>query len=271
MTPLAQQIIRDSIGKGFDGRRDCAGVRNMMDDVHCFEVTAAISISDAIASKIDYRNNILAFLPADKTWIEFTGTAAGEFARMGFLLVRDGDAADVYWVKGWRDGFWKSVGRFIIPLYSDARPTKSGIALGPIIPDDGANDLGDSAGPQFSLLSILAIINSPRVIGRRQHMPHRGLERQLLKAGRISGRFPLHAWTEIKLEINARQDASIENSSEAHLTGQRALHFCRAHLRFRLGRVEIVNGHWRGDGSLGIRRSRYQLTPPRNQAESLRA
>ena len=68
--------------------------------------------------------------------------------------------------------------------------------------------------------------------------------------------------TEIKLEITEPVDASHDPSMEAHYTGDRALHFCRAHLRIRLGKLEIVRSHWRGDASLGIKQSRYRLAMP---------
>jgi hypothetical protein len=41
----------------------------------------------------------------------------------------------------------------------------------------------------------------------------------------------------------------------------RALHFVRAHLRLRLGRVELVRPHWRGDAQLGIKRPAYLVAP----------
>src|SRR5262245_13627020 len=48
----------------------------------------------------------------------------------------------------------------------------------------------------YAQLAII-LINSPRIIGRKQHMPHAGLERQLTR-GLAGGKFPLHPWTEIK-------------------------------------------------------------------------
>ncbi|GLK86659.1 hypothetical protein GCM10017653_47290 [Ancylobacter defluvii] len=119
------------------------------------------------------------------------------------------------------------------------------------------------------LTAFLAFINTPRIIGRRQHMPHRSLERKLVAQRAVVGKFPLHAWTEIKLHVTPPEDLSDELSHEAHLTGERALHFCRAHLRIRLGKLEVVRGHWRGDAALGIRRSRYVLQGPERSGARL--
>jgi hypothetical protein len=115
-------------------------------------------------------------------------------------------------------------------------------------------------GPDNLLLAFLLFINTPRVVGRRQHTPHRGLQKRLLKERGPIGRFPLNGWTEILLHVTPPHDAFGDDCAEAHLTGQRALHFCRAHLRVRLGRLEFVRSHWRGDASLGVKQSRYRVT-----------
>jgi hypothetical protein len=112
------------------------------------------------------------------------------------------------------------------------------------------------------LLIFLALINTPRIIGRRQHMPHKSLEAKLSRLGFAAGKYPLHAWNEIRLEVGIPRDLSDEASTEAHLTGRKALHFCRSHIRIRLGRIEIVRAHWRGDAAVGIKRSRYKLELP---------
>jgi hypothetical protein len=49
---------------------------------------------------------------------------------------------------------------------------------------------------------------------------------------------------------------------EERLTGERALHFVRAHLGIRWGQLVLIKHCWRGDGSLGIKRSRYSVVPP---------
>jgi hypothetical protein len=73
------------------------------------------------------------------------------------------------------------------------------------------------------------------------------------------GTFPLRAWTEIVLEVTPPSEAGALDPGEAHLTGRRALHFCRQHLRIRGGRLELVKAHWRGDAAIGIKQSRYRV------------
>jgi len=113
--------------------------------------------------------------------------------------------------------------------------------------------------------TVLVLINSPRIIGRRQYMPNVGLERELTR-GFGRGKFPLHAWTEIKLEVAKPPEIDDGEPHEAHLTGRRALHFCRKHIRIRNGQLEYVSAHWRGDPALGIKRARYSVKPGRVSA-----
>jgi hypothetical protein len=108
--------------------------------------------------------------------------------------------------------------------------------------------------------ATLALINSPRVIGQRGHYPHGRTERDLLKKLKLVGKFPLRAWTEIMLEVTPfPRDARREGSKEMHLTGEKCLHYCRTYLRVRLGQLEYIEGHWRGNPALGMKQSRYRL------------
>jgi hypothetical protein len=198
-----------------------------MDDIHCFEVSeihrAAYQLSSNPSAFAG--SPAVSFLPAPKTWIEHG--IGGE--RCGWLLEHI-DAKHV---------------RASIALDQDHSDDRYfGTFGGVMIIDLEARytDRPEDWTPERLVPAYLLFINSPRVIGRRQHMPHRGLERKLIARRHLVGKFPLHAWTEIKLEVDLRgaRDASGEPSHEAHLTGHRALHFCRSHLRIRLGRLEIV-------------------------------
>jgi hypothetical protein len=51
----------------------------------------------------------------------------------------------------------------------------------------------------------------------------------------------------------------VEPASEGHLTGEKCLHFVRTFLRVRMGQLEYVDAHWRGNPALGMKRSRYRL------------
>jgi hypothetical protein len=112
----------------------------------------------------------------------------------------------------------------------------------------------------FHAYAHLALINTPRVIGQTLHYPYQRIEREKLKKHKLIGKFPLRAWTEIVLRVTTRpEDRSTDEPLEAHLTGDKCLHYCRTYLRIRNGMLEYVEGHWRGNPALGMKRSRYRV------------
>ena len=267
MTPLAQKIVRDMLLPRRKRQFDDAGkVLDLMSDVHCFEVSEVLECARDLmpfsdSSQATIRNFESAvrdttFLSAPRTWIEYQLPIGG---RIGFLLVESGlGRADLRTAVDVKAGF-KSFPTSISFDLSQG----DGSQLRARLPVEIA---GDEKLKNYSIVqlqeiaALLALINTPRIIGRRQHMPHAGLERELLRQREAIGKFPLNAYTEIKLHVmRPPEDLSDDPVTEAHLTGAKALHFCRAHMRWRLGRVEIVRGHWRGDPSLGTKRSRYTV------------
>lgn len=247
MTPLAQKIVRQLTlpirKREVDDNED---VMHRMDDVHCFDVSEVVELMTELTHRIAYEGVSIgpaAFLPAPKTWIEYDS----EWGRLGWLLIENDDRteASVYLVVESYGRYW-SIKNESIPLGSTS-PFLSAAEN-----EDDLCDFDDHG----TIYAALALINSPRIVGRRQHMPHRGLERRLRNSSMSPGRFPLHAWTEILLEVRTTLS---DETHEAHLTGKRCLHFCRAHMRVRNGRVEFVSSHWRGDAALGIKRTRYRL------------
>jgi len=193
------------------------------------------------------------FLAAPVTWIEWAHPWDLK-SRVGFLLDRSYDSELITAVTataneaseafsfGRKDAF----GEVIIHGPADEHATNDelagvGLWIGMLIP-------------------LLAMINSPKIIGRQQHTPHVGLQRALARSRGLVGRFELQPWTEIKLHVTP-PDVTEHEAKEVRLTGAKALHFCRSFLRVRLGRLELVSAHWRGDKTLGIKRSRYVVQP----------
>lgn len=257
MTPLALEIARQMfLPQQKRWIEDRCNILSKMGDIHCFEVSDAIELcAEAMLNivRMGGMDETLAFLPATKTWIEWKSPHGHRFGVLfdgstsycdpvSYFAVKTNYRrliafAEVYKCSLKQNEEQENISHDELHRYLDKLEWGStGIAIG-----------------------ALPLINTPRIIGRRQHMPHRGLERKLLRQRVPIGQFPLHAWTEILLRVSPPKDASGDPSNEAHLTGQKALHFCRAHLRVRCGKLELVRGHWRGDASLGIKRSRYRL------------
>jgi hypothetical protein len=269
MTPLAHYLAKQLVAPRtkrehiWVEEKNRATLREALTDVHCFETTEAIdlfnelvdSLKEQPIEKTDEIYGAYSFLPAPKTWIEWRHASGNRVATLieegknwhsvtlfcellasplGLISAKSGD---------YYDGIPnRNIERFLPTFISDLGGDRSAIAL------------------LATAHTMLLLINSPKIIGRRQHMPHAGLERELTKHF-SAGKFPLHAWTEIKLEVAKPTEIDDGEPHEAHLTGRRALHFVRKHIRIRLGRLEYVNAHWRGDPAIGIKQSRYRVTP----------
>jgi hypothetical protein len=277
VTPLAKLITEQNFRRAKqreDG--DLCGLYRRLDDVHCFDVTDAIDVLEDLARRI-YDGAVstgeLSFLPAPKTWIEWRSPVEDCLVeRKGYLLCAS--SIDETRVRCFEAQGQSSAGYnawdadFVLRLHCSDNLAGSTWGMSDAGQDaiDGQSDfterniLRELVDYQAARVhAALALINSPRVIGRRQHMPNAGLERRMLEKRAIVGRFPLHAWTEIVLPISPPDDRIRDAPVEAHLTGRRCLHFVRRHFRIINGVGVLVREHWRGDAALGIKRSRYRL------------
>jgi hypothetical protein len=236
MTPLAHAIAKELTRT--EGKRtfaDRVGLLEQMHDIHCFDVSSVAEYMDLVCQPFatigEMAKDDRCFLPAPKTWVELKRPDG----RVGILLCETCLGEEIFAVE--------SASHFGSCLVADPLESDEVVGLRAKI-----------------MVSALLVINSPRNFGRRTHLPHRGLERDLLRRYRGVGKFPLRAWTDIFLKVGGEvEDESGNQTAEGHLTGRRCLHFVRAFKRFRLGRQELVKSCWRGDPALGTKRSRYIL------------
>jgi len=269
MSPLAQMIVNQDLALGVGQKVSTPELQTS--DCHCFETSEVMDLIGDLVGNYNWRgrDDPHIFLPSPYTWIE-NKTKNG---RNGALLYRN-----PYGPVPLKGGMGKMPDPIVARLFAFNADDTAVLFCQNIMfigmSDTGAFTVGQHGehdGTRFDdmelrvrgrlLAATLAVINTPRIIGRRQHMPHAGLQKRIAAAKRMVGRFPLRSWTEIKLEVTAPSIDGTEH--EARLSGGKALHFCRAHLRIRLGKLERVSAHWRGDPSLGIKRSRYVMVPPR--------
>jgi hypothetical protein len=257
MTPLAAYLAKQLVARPkhregvWRDPKTIGDLRFALEDIHCFDITQCDELifdfmqlykrPDASAALFDK----LGFLPAPKTWLEWKDSNNNRVA----MLIRQ--VPDI-------DGMDRAD--------TTAYCAEGLIRCGSISPSNGKIyvERKYSGDPSIRKLVsfavfVLPLINSPHIIGRRQFMPNVGLERRLTRGFGV-GKFPLHAWTEIKLEVSKPFEIDDGEPHEAHLTGRRALHFCRKHIRIRRGQLEYVSAHWRGDPALGIKRSRYTVS-----------
>jgi hypothetical protein len=269
MTPLAASIAKQLTlpagSKDHNARLDIRWNANLLKafkgEVHYFECSQAVPLAAELARSVagigseQKKEDVFkgrVFLPAPKTWIEAKDKDGTRFA----VLLEDT-------FDGWAKVYYFSpfnhftMGRLSTDSSDFERFSFKIVVL------EGQSDTKAHIKFVDNMMSfshfMLMVINTPKIIGRRQVMPNRALERRLTR-NFAKGTFPLLAWTEIELKVAKPVEIDDGEPHEAHLTGRRALHFCRAHLRVRNGALEYVSSHWRGDPSIGIKQSRYRLT-----------
>ena len=272
MTPLAQFLVRQALKTVPHGELSeiMAGEQGLL-NCRCFEVSQVGDLIDdlMISDRFDpTTEKITSFLPAPVTWIE----RKFDWGRQGCLL------HSVNQVPGISQLF-KDVGGVegiaMTQWFLQDGEVSSWPPLGLIFCDDGpivvpvtkdsfwknADDEEVSEHSKFcrSTLAALAIINTPRVIGRHEHPPHAGLQRDINRLTGTASKPGMSGWTEIRLHVTPPTETG---EHTAPLTGQRARHYCRSFLRIRLGKLELVRPHWRGNADMGIRWGRYTVMNP---------
>jgi hypothetical protein len=270
---------------------DCAAVTPLIGNL-------AVSMAQAF-EEYDRVDQHLAFLPAPMTWVECEmpsveglvsdedrAAHVNEFLPYGLTEFQPHHYYRAAWILIGRDST-HTAERYHLQydtLHRVPGPRKWRLQKLPVLPlvhsglkpqrsrehfrgdDARVFDQPVAATEDFWNYATLALINTPRVIGQKQHNPNERIERDKLKKMKLVGKFPLRAWTEIVLRVTTNpEDRSNELSQETHLTGERCLHYCRTYLRVRKGMLEYVEGHWRGNPALGMKRSRYRLEKEQTQ------
>lgn len=276
MTPLAQKMVKQLTLPVAKRSFTDLGIQRakQLEGAICFETSAVEEVAiDIVVDLHKKETNAVGcmFLPAPKTWIEFTTKSAiksdcGSDVRIGVLIEAEHGAgyATCRWTISTKDriSFNPAIGRLPLNM-NNISDMKNVVFCSRFLTYDDAEAQLIETKLSYILYGFLALINTPQIIGRRTHQPHKGLKRDLLAQQKSIGKFPLQAWTEIILEVTPPTDEHGEPWKEGHLTGRKALHFVRSHCRVVNGKTTIVVAHWRGDGALGIKRSRYKVKPSR--------
>lgn len=291
MTPLAYRTVKDLLlPKKSRWLNDRANVVHRMDGIHCFDLFDAATLVDEVwlLAKEEKNRDILSqatFLPAPRTWLEGN---LDEWGRAAIHLEQVGNVAKATLVHSPHDpdnssstrnyisypvGEMSLMGDYAIRVTEESwGVVTDGLAM------EDAKASGFDSRDEFLdawhklchwnlswATAALTIINSPKIVRRETHQPHKGLSRKIATHFGKSKPFQIRPWTEIKLEVTIPVETAEEGEMASEsLTGKKALHFCRSHLRVRLGKLETVRSHWRGNASLGIVQSRYRVSPASN-------
>ncbi|WP_153003941.1 hypothetical protein, partial [Aureimonas ureilytica] len=153
---------------------DQAGLLSKMSDIHCFEITEVLALTREMAAQMPAYGlgETSQFLPAPRTWVEYR--EGGK--RYGMLLE---DAENASFRATMAEG-WGSVGPLLAFDRGWFHPRLYRASSFPGLLA-AARSLAQMECSVEFIFAALALINAPRIVGRRQHMPHRGLEAKLVR------------------------------------------------------------------------------------------
>jgi hypothetical protein len=262
MTPLARFFIQELMkpkrqrGRWFASKPELIEMAEYIGRAQFFEITEVRDILYVVADKMaeglkanGEADRTLAFLPAPITWIEqtFDQPEIKKRASMAILLIDQGDNTARVHVAV------RTVDNKTDEVLMGSRNGETPMIQ--ILPLRGSELPASDREKFFSTIyATLSIINSPAVFEREVHEPHRGIARR----AKTEGLGEIAPWHQIKLSISREAATS---TGHGEVTGQRCLHWVRAHPRFRLGRWEVVKFHQRGNIEHGISLGVHKVTP----------
>jgi hypothetical protein len=269
MPPLAQFLKRQSMARPKDRIGIWSDPRNIetlqadLTDIHCFEVTAVQPLCRQLADTLHSCDeekaaaflDRYAFLPAPKTWIE-DQHADGRHAVLFETLPSSWVRVTVFIAT-----HGATVGEMAFaPFRYSALEERTASSHCRYVRLSSISGGGEHRRRLLGEIHYdLLLINSPKVVSRQRHEPHKGLAREVRQHKNFGRPFALLPWHEIKLQITKPRSIDDGEAHQDQITGQRALHFVRRFMRIRLGRLEYVSSHWRGDPALGIHQSDYRV------------
>ena len=277
MTPFARMILRDYADKnvgivtppketGLD-KDHVEKLINGIVNAKCFDCSDVMDLTAQLLDKLCVQIEIdgekklgispteTSFLPCERTWVEFNGSEGQHWGCLLDCPEGIGTAFCTFITKPHQQDC-SIIGAVFLHLNngSDMLPVK-GIPV-PFYKQKECKDCLESIA--MMLYPFLAIINSPAVIGRQEFPAHKGFEKSLRHSNVIPPGAHLRPWTKITLDVTPPSGEHGEHGG-ARLTGAKALHYCRTHIRIKNGKLERVRGHWRGDAALGVVRADYKV------------
>jgi hypothetical protein len=246
MTPLALKTARQLLTSG--------GERSFLTQLlasACFDLSPVGGIVretgqellGTLAAEHRLEHGGLLFAPAGSSWIEMMMPG---LPRIGALVWSEENVI-------WFESATRDVSGFL-ELDEDGEHFSS-----------GRNGAIKSTGPDYDMAlgvlasfvaSALLLINAPRGVERHASPPHKGLAREVRRAG-FGELKPVHT---IRL---AKRSGHVGEPEPAGQGSPKAFHFCRSHLRkLPNGEITRIRAHWRGDPALGVRQGDYLVSGP---------
>jgi hypothetical protein len=271
MTPMLQALMRDAMLPAAQRRitytGDCREPFPRLSSFHAFDVSAVKDLAERSSTRLcelGMAAKAVSFLPHKWTWMEAPDlpSANGQIIhRIAIALVECDDNPllanmTVFGINTQTMALNTAFCGADLPLLH--HPDLGRPVLHPPS-DDFVEDVGAVQRLASYAYALLAMINSPRALARREHAPHKGLERDLRRTGQPG----LRPWTEILLELpgGRRIERDPGAAPGAGPSSAKAEHWVRMHPRFKRGRLEWVTAHTRGDSALGTVQATYRVRP----------
>jgi hypothetical protein len=250
MTPYAQKVFRKTahlIG-GPSGN-----LPEALAQASCFDIDGIIPTAyeagddlarnpTLINGEAHYDHGGLLFMPAPIVWLEFVAPLSG--VRVGLLL---NEADEEIGVNIISPNIPEQHAAFMDRRDGDLFLIRPQAKLHGI-----QNEKIACEGATIAALALM-VINAPRGVLRQLLPLHKGLLREVRRAG-FGPMRPSH---KIVLDINA---GDIGGASGSGPSSEKAFHYCRSHIRrITPDRSIVVRGHWKGNPALGIARGDYVL------------
>lgn len=243
MTPLLWDITKQYLLPRSQRASWCDDVQHLLDGVHGYEISSVAASCRGVVEQGHSPNGAFTFAPGSRVFLDFTVRYKGLAERGGYLV-----CGNVVWhfMRG-KDG---SIDGEELSLFFEPQMTSIthyAESKQPGVEKRGAlTDIGEL---RF-IRAAFSIINRPQHVGLNVHQPHKKRLKKLSGTG-----FPLHVWHEVTVGRGTRNHEG--KQIESQVSGTRPYHHVRAHYKPSLGIV--VPEHWRGDPSIGIKRTRYRV------------
>lgn len=244
MTPLLWDIVKQyglPRSQRIMGRLD--EIRPLLEETHSYDITAVSDTCNAIIREGHSPNGTYTFAPGRSVWLEarISGLVSG---RLAYLV-----NGSVVWRFLQRDSVSTIHGTDLSLAFEPQMSAIAAYAEKSLPWHDNADSFTDIGSFRF-IRAAFSIINRPRHVGLKVHQPHKGRIKKLNGTG-----FPLHCWHEIT--VGGRTKDHGGQQVESRMSGTRPYHHVRAHYKPTIG--VVIPEHWRGDPSIGIKRTRYRV------------
>lgn len=202
--------------------------------------------------------------PSLPTWIEYAHTNQfGTPMRTGVLMSREpGEERGLIQMFGTTVGMSEAAraGGFDPIAQADGTWTDRAITPGSHV-KASLDDYRLLVRSRHEIVAIFEAIKNPRIVDRVPRVFDEALQRARAKRGKP----PLLPYDEVVIHITREEVDEYEEAMRKYREGggsKKRLHPVRPFTRVRLGKPEMVRGHWRGDHRLGVKTPKgYKVVP----------